>query len=70
MKNFIEKLLSKSKEKVENDACYIYQIREFDGKLWLTCSGALICPTELFKDDPLVTLANIRKLYVERNIDE
>lgn len=70
MRNYIEKLFSKSKGKVEEDSKYVYQIQEFDGKIWFTFNGALICPTELFKDEALSTLEVIRKLYVERNTIE
>ena len=70
MRNYIEKIFSKDKGKVEEDSKYVYQIQEFDGKLWLTFNGALICPTELFKDEALSTLEVIRKLYVERNTIE
>lgn len=69
-KNFIDKMLSKSKIKVEEESRYIYQIQEFDGKLWLTYNGALICPMTLFSESPIDTLNEIRILYVERNSTE
>lgn len=48
----------------------IYQIEEFNGELWLTYNGALICPTEMFVLEPLEALNEIRKLYVKRNTKE
>ena len=45
----------------------LFQISEYCGQLWLTYNGALVCQTNMFSDDPLMTLAKIRDLYVERN---
>ena len=63
-------LFGVSKRKSENQAHLIYQIQEYDGKLWLTFSGALVCPTDMFKKEPIDSLTEIRNLYVERNSTE
>ena len=67
MRTIYNWLFGVSKRKSENQAHLIYQIREFDGKLWITFSGALVCPTDMFVSPPLDALSEIRKLYVERN---
>ena len=68
MNTFINWLNSKSPEKLEQEADGIYQIQEFDGKIWLTCNGTLVCPVDLFINKPVEILQEIRKLYVERNV--
>lgn len=47
-------------------ACELYQIQEYDGKLWLTFNANFICPCDMLKDDALDTLTKIRQMYVER----
>ena len=70
MRTIYNWLFGVSKRKSENQAHLIYQIQEYDGKLWLTFGGALVCPTDMFKTEPIETLTEIRKLYVERNTTE
>lgn len=64
-------LFGKSKEKCEEEARQIYQIKEFNGELWITYNGALICPTDMLAgDDSVKALQEIRELYVDRNATE
>ena len=67
MKTFKELLFGDPTERLINASKEIYQIEEFDGNLWLTYNGALVCPTDMFVSPPLDALSEIRKLYVERN---
>lgn len=62
--------LGKPKEKCQLEAQNAYQVSEFHGQLWLTYNGVLICPTDMFSDEPLKALSKIRDLYVERNSTE
>ena len=70
MNNLLKRFFGISKEKVEEQAREIYQVTEHNCELWLTFSGALICPMDLFSEDPLTVLSVIRKQYVERHTDE
>lgn len=54
-------------ERIRLSACDLFQVREYEGKLWLTFSGNLICPCDMFKSEPMNSLNEIRDLYVERN---
>lgn len=70
MNVFSKWLNYKSKETCEAEARTIYQISERNGSLYLTYNGAYVCPMELFKQDAIATLKEIRNLYVERNSTE
>lgn len=70
MNTFYKWLFSKSSEKLEQEAKVIYQIKEFDGEIWLTFNGALVCPCVLLMNEPVEALNTIRKLYVKRNTIE
>ena len=67
MKSIKEYLFGNQSENLNKAAKQIYQIEEFDGNIWLTYNGALVCPTDMFNDTPLAALSEIRQLYVERN---
>lgn len=67
MKSIKEYLFGNQSDNLNKAARQIYQIEEFDGQLWLTYNGALICPTDMFVSPPLPALSEIRQLYVERN---
>jgi len=68
--NLKEIIFGNSTDNKINESKAIYQIEEFNGELWLTYNGALICPTEMFVLEPLEALNEIRKLYVKRNTKE
>lgn len=67
MKTIKELFFGDQTDNLIKAAKQIYQIEEFDGKLWLTYNGALICPTDMFSVEALKALAEIRELYVKRN---
>ena len=67
MNIFKKWLYGKSKEKCQREAEEIYQLKEFDGEIWLTMNGALVCPERLLDGEAVSTLKSIRRLYVERN---
>lgn len=58
---------STKEERIRLAARDIFQVKEFEGKLWLTYNGNLICPCDMFKAEPMDNLNEIRALYVERN---
>lgn len=72
MFEFIEKWKERSHyrkcERIERQSKELYQIREYDGELWLTFGGALICSCEMLAgDDSIATLQEIRDNYVKRH---
>lgn len=70
MNIFSKWLFSKPKELCEQESKDIYQIKEYDGEIWLTYNGALICPMALFSEKPIEVLSKIRESYVKRNTTE
>lgn len=44
----------------------MYQVKEFEGKLWLTFNGQYVCPCEMLNGEPIELLNNMRKLFVEK----
>lgn len=48
----------------------LYQITEYNNELWLTFNGSLVCPMNMFTDEPIMALAKIRDHFVERNTTE
>ena len=67
MNAFTKWLYGKSIEKCQKEAEQAYQIAENGGKLYLTFNGALVCPMDMFKQEPIDALKMIRDLYVKRN---
>lgn len=53
--------------RLQTEAEEKYQIKELDRQVWLTYNGNTILPQSMLKDDIVVVLNTIRKLYVERN---
>ena len=58
---------STKEERIRQAAGDLFQVREYEGKLWLTFNNCLVCPCDMFKGEPMSTLNDIRDLYVERN---
>lgn len=67
MTKFKKWFFCQRKEKLENEAKEIYQLKEFEGDIWLTFNGSLVCPKKLLSAEPVCVLHEIRKLYVKRN---
>ena len=67
MKTIKEMLFGNKSDNLIKASKEIFQIEEFDAKFWLTYNGALICPTDMFSEEPLMALARIRDLFIERN---
>ena len=69
--NIIEKYFGpteaeKKKEVIEN-ANTLYQVCEFNGELWITYVGSLVCPCSMLKDDAVEAIRKMRELYIERS---
>ena len=47
----------------------IFQVKEYDGKLWLTHNSNLVLPCDMLKGEPMAVLGEIRQLYVSRNMN-
>lgn len=52
-------------ERITSD---MFQVKECNKELWLTYTGSLVCPFHLFKDEPIVVISLLRKLYADRKI--
>ena len=70
MKTFVEWLYGTSQERTEKEARDKFQIEEFNGYLYLTCDNTLVCPMDMFDQEPIDALIMIRDLYVKRNTKE
>ena len=60
------KIEEKEKE-VREDANTFYQVKEYNGEIWLTYDGNLICPVSMLKEGPVESLNKIRAYYMVRN---
>ena len=69
--NWLEEYRQKKAERKEREvrerAEILYQICEHDNALWLTYNDNLICPCSYLKEDAVVAVNVMRKMYVERN---
>jgi hypothetical protein len=50
----------------EKTAPDMYQLKEFDGKLWVTYGGGLVCPCDMLAMDAVEAIRKMRELYIER----
>ncbi len=57
---------AREKECLFEKANEVYQLKEYMGKIWLTNNGALVCPQEMFKENIIEVLNQIRAMYVAR----
>lgn len=68
--NIVEKYFGQTDEQKKAEAAEtaaeLYQVREYNGELWLTYSGNLVCPSSMLKDEPVEAVRKMRELYVER----
>ena len=71
IKDIIRKWRENAMRKKERDlffrASELYQIREFDGCLWVTYDGKLICPLGMFSEDGITVITKMRTMYLSRN---
>jgi hypothetical protein len=62
-----KKHIEKIQERID-DANSIFQIKEYEGRIWLTFCGNRVCPTEMFEQkDPVEVLNKIRDLYIKED---
>ena len=61
MNIFKEDKVGKAKQEAEE----LWQIREKEGELWITYSGAPVIPESLLKKQALETLKELREHYVK-----
>lgn len=62
-----KKRIEKEYRRITVDANEKFQIKELNKELWLTFMSIPICPFNLFKDDPISSLYEVRKSYIDRN---
>ena len=55
-------------ERIEKRAEEIFQITEYDGRLWFTYETFLYCPCSMMGDDEIGALVALRKSYIDRKI--
>lgn len=72
--NIFEKFRAMSSERkrreTEARALSLFQLCESDGNIWLTYDDKLVCPASMLKDEPVLALNTIRRMYIERTIAE
>ena len=56
----------RSQKNVEQQACELFQIMEFEGELWLTYNNALVCPCGMLNAAPVEAVRSMRELFVKR----
>ena len=44
-----------------------YDVKIYEGELWLTFCGALVCPCSWLKDDAIEAVGKMRELYIKRH---
>ena len=49
------------------DADSRYQLQEYDGEIWITFLGNLVCPCSMLKDEPVRAVCQMRELYIKRS---
>ena len=67
LKEYRQKKAERKEREVRQRAESLYQICEHDNALWLTYNGNLVCPCSFLKEDAVVAVNTMRKMYVERN---
>lgn len=64
--NFTERCRKRQEDYDNRRIREMYQICEYDGAVWLTFEGRLVCPTSFFAEtDPVAVVAAIRETYKE-----
>ena len=53
-------------EEVVKNSQRLYQLTEYNGEIWLTYEGELVCPGSMLKEEPVKAVCAMRELYVER----
>lgn len=66
IKQIVEKLKAKRKAELKAMANNLYQMKEYEGEMWLTFDDELIMPTRFVNGDPILVLRLIREAYIER----
>ena len=57
-------------ERIKKRAIEIFQITEYNGKLWFTYDNFLYCPCSMIGNEPINALSMLREQYIERKIKE
>ena len=53
-------------EDVVRNSQRLFQLTEYNGEIWLTYEGELVCPCSMLKEEPVKAVCAMRNLYVER----
>ena len=68
--NILEKYFGMTEEQRRCEAAEtsrsLYQLCEFNGEIWLTYGGNLVCPSSMLKDEPVEAVEKMRDLYIGR----
>lgn len=67
LERFKSSQAERKKQRVEEDATYIYQIKEYNGELWLTFRESLVCPCSMLKEEPVDAVKAMRDLFIKKN---
>ena len=64
--DFYKKDAEKDHEEVVKSSLTKYQIKEYNGEIWLTYDGELVCPCSMLNTEPVNAVETMRELYIER----
>ena len=68
--SIFERYKQRQSEKVrrenEQKALDLYQLTEYNGEIWLTFNGCLVCPCSMLKDEAVDAVKKMRELYIKR----
>jgi len=65
-KNYKENKRDKRKADVVKHSKDLYQLQEYNGEVWMTYDGHLVCPTTMLVDEAVVAIEKMRDMYIER----
>ena len=69
--SIVEKFRSSQSERrqlqAEETATSLYQIKEYNGEIWLTFNQNLVCPCSMLNEDPVEAIKVMRELYIKRS---
>lgn len=50
----------------QETAAVMFQITEYDGEIWITFNGNLVCPSSMLNLEPVEAIRKMRELYIKR----
>ena len=69
-KSINNKRKAMNSKRAEQRSVEVYQISEHNGQLWFTFMSNLVCPCNMFKDEPVEALKKMRNDFIARENGE